>query len=511
LEVDGNVTTQIVDELVDHTQSSSSTDMEVDNDESIKVVQESVAPTQSSSTTDMENGNVTTQIVHELVDHTQSSSSTDMEVDNDESIKFVQESVAPSQSSSTTDMEVDNDDSIKVDQESVAQIQSSTSSSMEVINDEPIEIVQEPNAPTDPLITEEVVLNGIICPICTAILTSCKPSLLFRTNIARKAPIIAKCSECKSNFTHVSLRKASTNILLQLSSYTQSDMKKDVRQVLSRPEVLPIPENLPQEELSAIKSAVKSYILDKREANQNSPEEPFTFDNTLTEPQKQYIKDTLQYSGAVRASFEHKYEHHGSCFKKGKEHGCRFCYCRYSYPHDVQECTRVGCEAKKHDDDEDYDSDDDDADDQLRMKRTIGCEYINPRCDTLFLMTLSNSDVKVILGRPNVYSTKYTTKGQDRVDTNVVLDKFSAMITRSFKKRALVEEEHPEMDDKTKAQGRMLSFLYHYTSLHEIANTMAIFYVLTNSMPFFQSHDYTNLMLVSGIATANNVQQVHEL
>jgi hypothetical protein len=31
-------------------------------------------------------------------------------------------------------------------------------------------------------------------------------------------------------------------------------------------------------------------------------------------------------------------------------------------------------------------------------------------------------------------------------------------------------------------------------------------------MPFFQSHEYTTLMLVSGIATAHNVQQVlHEI
>jgi hypothetical protein len=127
------------------------------------------------------------------------------------------------------------------------------------------------------------------------------------------------------------------------------------------------------------------------------------------------------------------------------------------------------------------------------------------------MVTDSNSDVKLVLGRGNIYSTKYTTKAQDRVDTNVVLDEFSRMIEKSFKKRALVEEEHPEMDDKAKAQGLMLSFLYHYTSLHEIPNTMAIYYVLTNSMPFFQSHEYTNLMLVSGIATAHNVQQVHEI
>jgi hypothetical protein len=172
----------------------------------------------------------------------------------------------------------------------------------------------------------------------------------------------------------------------------------------------------------------------------------------------------------------------------------------------------VGFATKKHDvDDDDYDSDDDDADDQIRMKRTIGCEYLNPRSDTLFMVTDSNSDVKLVLGRGNIYSTKYTTKAQDRVDTNVVLDEFSGMIAKSFKKRALVEEEHPEMDDKAKAQGLMLSFLYHYTSLHEIPNTMAIYYVLTNSMPFFQSHEYTNLMLVSGIATAHNVQQVHEI
>jgi hypothetical protein len=144
----------------------------------------------------------------------------------------------------------------------------------------------------------------------------------------------------------------------------------------------------------------------------------------------------------------------------------------------------------------------------VRIKRGIGCEYLNARMDLVVSWIPCNHDDTLILRRSNIYATKYVTKPQERVDTNAVADVYSRFIDRSFTRRGEAEDANPDMDDTAKGNGRMCSLLYHYTNVREICNTMAIYYLLVNMMAFFQSHDYTNLVLASGIATAHNVDQV---
>jgi hypothetical protein len=243
---------------------------------------------------------------------------------------------------------------------------SSTACNMDVINDGPTEVadvaaqvvdstdtgVNDPHiAPIDPpndssTTKEEDTLYGIMCPVCSGILSVMKPSLLFRTSKACCPPYIAKCKACSTTFTHVSLRRACTDILCKLSDYNDEELRRDVRNNLSSAKALLIPDISPDNRLR-IKTAVKSYIISKRKAALETPDEAFTFGNNLDSTQKEMIKRNLQYSGAVRSAFEHKYEHHHSCFKKGIHHGCKYSYCRYSYPRDHQERTSVGWANKK--------------------------------------------------------------------------------------------------------------------------------------------------------------------
>jgi hypothetical protein len=128
--------------------------------------------------------------------------------------------------------------------------------------------------------------------------------------------------------------------------------------------------------------------------------------------------------------------------------------------------------------------------------------------DVVVSFVKSNMDATLILKKSNGYATKYTTKAQESVDTNAVADLFSQSISRTFKRRGEVEGANPDMDDTTKGNGRMCSFLYHFTNVKELPNTMASLYLLRNKMALFQSHDYTNLISISGIATAHNIEQV---
>jgi hypothetical protein len=67
---------------------------------------------------------------------------------------------------------------------------------------------------------------------------------------------------------------------------------------------------------------------------------PFT--TTLHADNIAYIKDAAKRTLAIVSVLEHKYCHHGSCFKKGKMQGCKHIYCRYNYPRDRQAWTYIG-------------------------------------------------------------------------------------------------------------------------------------------------------------------------
>jgi hypothetical protein len=234
------------------------------------------------------------------------------------------------------------------------------------------------------------------------------------------------------------------------------------------------------------------------------------------QPLKDMLRSIIVYTQAITTTHEHKYEHHGSCSKKGVQPGCKFAYCRYGYPKTPHFNTTIGTTSSGAADSTYNDGSSCkeqpeilNDNDELIIKRLLGCEYINPYVPDIFSLTKSNADVTVLRGKNVGYCTKYTAKVQDTVDSVAIVDKFLSAMKKSIINRELIENnEGNNKSAEEKGRCRMFSMMWHYTNMHEIANTMAAFYVLRNAPPMYQSHEVTSLILVSALNTADGKDQV---
>jgi hypothetical protein len=142
------------------------------------------------------------------------------------------------------------------------------------------------------------------------------------------------------------------------------------------------------------------------------------------------------------------------------------------------------------------------------MERGAGCEYINAVPSAIFELTKSNSDVSLLIGHNVGYSTKYTTKVQDVIDSPATMDRYVTGIKRSFDNRARKVASEPDMTEHKKNVGSMFSFLHCITNFQEVATTMAARYVLKLKQPMFQSHDTANLIMASAWSVVRGFNQV---
>jgi hypothetical protein len=147
-------------------------------------------------------------------------------------------------------------------------------------------------------------------------------------------------------------------------------------------------------------------------------------------------------------------------------------------------------------------------DDKLILKRGVGCEYINPVPSEIFELTKSNSDVSLLIGHNVGYSTKYTTKVQDVIDSPATMDRYVLGIKRSFENRARKEEENPDMSERSKSVGRLFSFLHLITNYQEVATTMAARFILKRTPPMIQSHETQNLIMSAALSIVKGFNQV---
>jgi hypothetical protein len=144
----------------------------------------------------------------------------------------------------------------------------------------------------------------------------------------------------------------------------------------------------------------------------------------------------------------------------------------------------------------------------LVMERGVGCEYINPVPEAQFCLTRSNTDVSLLFGHNVGYSTKYSTKSQDVIDSAATMDRYIIGIERSFANRAKKVEAQPDMTQHQKNVGSIFSFLHLITNFQEVATPMAARYVLKQKQPMFQSHNTTNLIMASAWSVVKGYNQV---
>ncbi len=154
-------------------------------------------------------------------------------------------------------------------------------------------------------------------------------------------------------------------------------------------------------------------------------------------------------------------------------------FCRHDSPKDVQEVTDfVG-------------------DDQVDVShaRSVGSQYMNPVCKTIFSLTKSNSDLRFLTSFTHDYSVKYTGKPQGFVDAEKALKVALDAVARSFRSRGRAEALDPEMEAKRIGEARVRSLLFHVTNFTQIDITMAAFCIATKGRPYMTSHRSVNLSL----------------
>jgi len=159
-------------------------------------------------------------------------------------------------------------------------------------------------------------------------------------------------------------------------------------------------------------------------------------------------------------------------------------FCRHDSPKDVQEVTDfVG--------DEQVD---------VAHARSVGSQYMNPVCKTIFSLTKSNSDLRFLTSFTHDYSVKYTGKPQGFVDAEKALKVALDAVARSFRSRGRAEALDPEMEAKRIGEARVRSLLFHVTNFTQIDITMAAFCIATKGRPYMTSHRSVNLCLYPLIA-----------
>jgi hypothetical protein len=323
------------------------------------------------------------------------------------------------------------------------------------------------------------------------------------TNHASFAPTIASCTRCKCRFSHITLRKAFMNLAGLLCGYDTKAAQQDAMLALAAPNALIPPHSLSDEDRSQLANEVQRWFLkhggsdlssNATGMSTNSLEGAETYKTGLSEREAMYIRQMMVYSCAVVQTQEHKFSHHGSCFKKGLQTGCKHLYCRYALPKSSQNSTTVGSSA--------------DVSDEVLLRRPLGSEYLNGYMVPVLALTKSNADCTVLRNKNVSYCTKYTTKVQDTVDSCAVVNKYIACMKKSFENRQKFEAANPNLTEDIVARGRLFSLTWQYTNMQEIANTMASLYILRNAPPMYQSHISVPLILSSGLSVIDGRTEV---
>ena len=351
------------------------------------------------------------------------------------------------------------------------------------------------------------------CPHCTGVLTPVPIKLMAKTNYAKFAPVVASCPDCKTCYSHVSLRKEFTAILCTICSTDAETIQQNARLNLLKPAALVAPtldggqkrQPLPPALLAAVRAEVVRVIRTRAAAaNGRAPaaDPPAgappaaPFQTTLGDAVVKYLRAELTYNTSIVRAYEHRFEHTNSCFSRGLVPGCKFIFCRYCMGFDCHCSTTIGT--------------DDPADgDELIIKRQLGANYMNPVQGHIFALTKSNCNVTAQRGRNASYCTKYSAKPQDKVDSNAVLDAYIAGVKRTYNRRLPIEDAQGDrVTDEKKAKARLFSFMYHRTAMDEVAVTLAAWFLLKNSPPMYSSHACAPLMLYAATNAFQGTTQV---
>ena len=166
-----------------------------------------------------------------------------------------------------------------------------------------------------------------------------------------------------------------------------------------------------------------------------------------------------------------------SCFKKGVKKGLKVSLCRYSVPREPQTETTL-------------------KDEDLRLKRLLGSNYLNAFCFLLTALTKSNSDLRVLTGITEEYSVKYVAKNQSNIDADAALNAAFKAISRAYRNRAHREAEHPELTAEQIGKARVRSLLFNLNNYNQVHQTLANFCLLTRGDPFIFSHRRVNLSIL---------------
>ena len=173
--------------------------------------------------------------------------------------------------------------------------------------------------------------------------------------------------------------------------------------------------------------------------------------------------------------------HMTSCFKKDKKRGIIVCLCRYCFPRELQNATTLENE-------------------DLRLKRLLGSNYLNAFCILLTALTKSNSDLRILTGINEEYSVKYVAKNQSDIDADAALNAAFKAIKRAYRNRAHRESERPDMTVDQIGKARVRSLLFNMNNFNQVHQTLANYCLLTRGDPFLFSHRTVDLSILPVIA-----------
>ena len=343
-------------------------------------------------------------------------------------------------------------------------------------------------------ITNDDVNEVLICPKCCYNIRHEKIPMMYKSNKVKHPPIIATCvnPECNYKYNHITLRKQYLDLLQKIAGcHIDFDAMFEANRAIASPLPMIIPGKCSDENMKSIITNIKDLI------NCRNTKVSENYESTLNEYLRGHIKEVIIFSTAIVLTYEHKYKHHGSCFKKGV-------VCRYWVPHELYYCTIIGSNDVE-------DVEDDYKDDKVNLQRCIGCEYMNAYSDVLFMLTKSNCDISVLRSHNGDYSIKYVAKPQDTVDSTAVVHRFHKGLIKSFEKRYAVESANTDLDVIQKGKSRLYSLIWHYTNMIEICTTMACCYILRNTYAMQQSHKVSNLLLTCGLVVMNNDDELIQI
>lgn len=151
------------------------------------------------------------------------------------------------------------------------------------------------------------------CPSCGCALDPIKIPVLYTTNHVKFAPHVAICSNeaCQKKYTHISLRKECTTMLLAMVGVEIGQIETDMKRDMAAPSALPSLQTPSPLQFDIIQREVQRYV-------QSSTGDQQTFVCQLEPNHKQFIVDAIKRTLAITSVHEHKFCHHGSCFKKGR-------------------------------------------------------------------------------------------------------------------------------------------------------------------------------------------------